>query len=757
MENAENGSGAAEQLKLANILPQEVKTKPRAKKVETRKARGESASVADRVQKHGSEHNNTHDIAPCKLPARRDACRLDLRRFLATYHQQTCNWPFSEAHLTLIADLQHVILNGGRKATAMPRGCGKTSICVGAAEWAMLYGHRKFLVIPAATQPAAEAIVNAVYADLEGNELLAADFPAICEPFKLLHGVRQRCKAQHQNGEPTRIQLTADELVMPYALEKGQTEYGPGCGARIYATGLTGHLRGLFRVPKEGGRIRPDLVLLDDPQTRESAKSESQTADRIRLIDGDVMRLAGHGRDIAAMMPCTVICRGDLAEHYLNLPNWQGQRIKAVAKWSGGALSREEIPEEQASLLEEYRARWLAEITKDAPEGSALTWYEDNQSAIEAGADVFWSHMYDHDRELSAYQHCLHLLWSDGEYSFDAEMQQDPKSDRPEAEYTLTAEAIRKQIGTLARGEIPEDVASVVAFVDLNYHAAAWTVLAASNVPCYSVVDYGWWTPGKGQPLWREKGAKEALEVSVYRAVESVVKMLLAQPYGKQLKSIAVDCGSKWAATVHAACKLLMARHNPPPVYAAKGFASTMYREPYRRQTIKKRGHLCDIRYMSPDREQMMQWDSHAWHMITQRGWLIPIGMPGSVCLFGNAGRLTHAQFADEASADVLEGMQEKGGKAVAVWKTRGRNEMGDVVAGAAALLSTDGIRPDASDDSRAARRAARKERKAEERKAKPESTKTPVPPSVVPDAVKTQTTKPAARPYRRVSWGMRW
>jgi hypothetical protein len=501
--------------------------------------------------------------------------------------------------------------------------------------------------------------------------------------------------------------------------------------------------------------------LLDDPQTREVAKSETQVVDRIKIIDGDVMRLAGHGRDISAMMPCTVITRGDLAEHYLSQPNWQGQRIKAVPKWSGGVATYRDIPEEQAALHEEYRERWLAEITKAAPEGSSLTWYKENQAALEFGAVVFWSHMYDHQCEVSSYQHCLHLLWSDGEYSFDAEMQQEPKNERPEAEYMLTAEAIRKAIGTQARGVVPEDAAGVVAFVDLNYHAAAWCVMAASNVPCYSVVDYGWWTPGKGRPLWQEKGAKEALEIAIYRSCESVVAMLLSQSYGKKLTGIAIDCGSKWAATVHAACKLLMARHNPPPVYAAKGFASATYREPYKRMAIKRRGYLADIRFMSPDREQMMQWDSHAWHMITQKGWLIPVGMPGSVCLFMPGARLSHGQFAEEASADVLEGVLEKHGKTQAVWKTTGRNEMGDVVAGAAALLSTDGIRPDAADDSNATRRAAKKARRMEMKQQaaeakgqtqKPEAVRTPVEP-----VKKDVQEKVKVRSLRRTGWATRW
>jgi hypothetical protein len=257
--------------------------------------------------------------------------------------------------------------------------------------------------------------------------------------------------------------------------------------------------------------------------------------------------------------------------------------------------------------------------------------------------------------------------------------------------------------------------------------------------------------------VWQEDGAKQALEVAIYRACESVVQILLAQPYGKQLKAIAIDCGSKWAATVHAACKLLMARHNPPPIYAAKGFGSAQYREPYRRQMIKRRGHYADIRYMALDREQMLQWDSHQWHMITQRGWLVPFGMPGSVCLYDGGGRITHAQFAEEAAADVLEGVQEKNGKMQVVWKITGRNEMGDVLAGAAALLSTEGIRPDSGDDAKQTRKQARRERKAERRaEIQEEKMEQAAPVAVKPmNNGVMETVK--QRPLRRASWAARW
>jgi hypothetical protein len=150
--------------------------------------------------------------------------------------------------------------------------------------------------------------------------------------------------------------------------------------------------------------------------------------------------------------------------------------------------------------------------------------------------------------------------------------------------------------------------------------------------------------------------------------------------------------------------------------------------------------------------------------MITQRGWLIPIGMPGSVCLYKPTGRIVHAQFAEEAAADVLLGIKEKNGKSQADWKTIGRNEMGDTVAGAAALLSTLGVRPDAASDTKESRRAARKCRKAEvkaEAKAKvvviQATAAQPAPTQSARAPVGGMFEPVKTKPMRRASWASRW
>lgn len=92
------------------------------------------------------------------------------------------------------------------------------------------------------------------------------------------------------NGEPIRCDNSASSLVLPAI---------PGAlcfESVLYATGLSGSIRGLSYTNVRGEKIRPDLVLVDDPQTRESANSPTQCAERRRIIYADILGLAGAGK-----------------------------------------------------------------------------------------------------------------------------------------------------------------------------------------------------------------------------------------------------------------------------------------------------------------------------------------------------------------------------------------------------------------------------------------------------------------------------
>ncbi len=131
----------------------------------------------------------------------------------------------------------------------------------GATLWAILYGHRKFVVVIAATKADSVKIASNVKVTIESDELIQADFPEAAYPIQKLEGVNNRANAQTLNGELTRIRWTREEIVFP------NIPSAPSSCARLYCRSITGAIRGLSDKLPDGSTIRPELVLLDDPQT----------------------------------------------------------------------------------------------------------------------------------------------------------------------------------------------------------------------------------------------------------------------------------------------------------------------------------------------------------------------------------------------------------------------------------------------------------------------------------------------------------
>jgi hypothetical protein len=170
-------------------------------------------------------------------------------------------------------------------ATAMPRGSGKTTLAEVACIWAVLYGHRDFVALIGSDEGHAAQMLDSIKAELDGNELLLEDFPEVCYPITKLEGIANRCAGQLYQGERTQIGWTAKEVVLPMIPDS------PGAGAIIKVGGITGGLRGMKFKRPDGKTARPSLVVLDDPQTDESARSPSQCETRERILAGAVLGL----------------------------------------------------------------------------------------------------------------------------------------------------------------------------------------------------------------------------------------------------------------------------------------------------------------------------------------------------------------------------------------------------------------------------------------------------------------------------------
>jgi hypothetical protein len=259
--------------------------------------------------------------------ARKEQASSDFRFFCERYFPLTFYLPWSPDHLKVIAKIEQAALRGGLFAMAMPRGSGKSTISECACIWAVLYGHRDFVCLIGSDEGHAMDMLESIKMELDGNDLLLEDFPEVAYAIQCLDGIANRCNGQLYKGERTHIGWTAREIVLP------TISGSKASGAILKVAGITGRIRGMKYKRADGKTVRPTLVVLDDPQTDESARSLSQCATRESILAGAVLGLAGPGQKISGIMPCTVIRPSDMADHILDRdkhPEWNGERTKMV-------------------------------------------------------------------------------------------------------------------------------------------------------------------------------------------------------------------------------------------------------------------------------------------------------------------------------------------------------------------------------------------------------------------------------------------
>ena len=251
---------------------------------------------------------NIGDLPAVENPECKKRAKHDFRFFCEHYLPQTFHLPWSDDHLKVVAKIEQAVLEGGLFAMAMPRGSGKTSLCEIACLWALVYGHREFVALIGADEEHAANMLDSIKVELESNDLLLVDFPEVCFPIQALEGIHQRAGGQLYQGQQTHIGWTAKEIVLP------TIPNSPASGAIMRVAGISGGIRGMKHKRVDGSSIRPALVLIDDPQTAESARSPSQCAARERILAGAILGLAGPGRKIAGLMTLTVVRPADLAD-----------------------------------------------------------------------------------------------------------------------------------------------------------------------------------------------------------------------------------------------------------------------------------------------------------------------------------------------------------------------------------------------------------------------------------------------------------
>ncbi len=605
------------------------------------RARG-AAQYADHRQAvaaaQGARVKAAQDIGP--PPGRADTarwerCRLSLRLWCETYLAETFSLAWSADHLTVLARLEEAVLKGGLFAFAMPRGGGKTSLIVAAAVWALLYGHRRYVVILAISAERAKAIIEedvkkmlGFRTDPEGP--LTQDFGPELAPFLALEGEPRRCIGQRAEGRLTSVQWQQRRL------QFGAVAGSLAAGSVMAATGLTGGgIRGLRY--RQGRRvIRPDLALVDDPQDDEVAASAGQTKGRTKLLNGAVLGMAGPNRRIAALAAVTVIQPDDVASRLLDharSPDWRGERMQMLY---GAAKA--------ADLWDRYRRLREEDLAGGTDTAGAL--YRREQARMDEGLRAAWPARFDAEAgESSAIQAAMNLRYRDEE-TFQAEYQNDPipADVRPGR---LTPAAVMAKTGGRGRGEIPPAATRLTMFVDVHDRLLYWAVCAWEENFTGHVVDYGTF-PDQRRATFTLQDAPQTLgrafpgagvNGAIQAGLERLVSDALAREWKRgaglmKLDRLLVDSGYKpgLVAAVKQKC-------GGATMMLSKGMAIRAGRKPMAGWT-RKPGEVHGHHWYVPTVRKTAEFphvliDVNYWKGAVHDGLATAAGDPGSITLFG--------------------------------------------------------------------------------------------------------------------------
>ena len=618
-------------------------------------------------------------------PDRKAACERNFQLFCESYFPETYSLAWSPDHLKVIEKIETAVLRGGLFALALPRGSGKTTITESAALWSMLYGHREFVVLIGATESAALELLDSLKTELEVNERLAEDFPEVCYPVAQLEGIANRCAGQLYKGERTRITWTSNEIVLP------TIEGSKASGIIVRVAGITGRIRGMKFKRSDGRSVRPSLVIIDDPQTSESAGSLEQTRKRVRVLAGDILGLAGPGQKISGIMPCTIIRPGDMADIILNRnthPDWNGEKTRMVYRFPSNMKLWEEYAEIRAEAL-----RTEGNFQK------ATEFYLANREAMDAGAEVSWEARFNHD-EVSALQHAMNLKFQD-EAAFMSEYQNDPLPDDTADDSLLSVDEICAKINGLARRRVPLKCDRLTMFVDVQKALLFYVVIAWAEDFSGAVIDYGSWPDqhrheyslADANPSIQTLFPKAGFEGALYAALSALTDECLGREWeredGAVLKIERALVDANWGQSTDVVYQFCRQSSHAGVILPSHGRyvgASSKPMTEYRKQQGDRLGFNWMIPNVAGKRAiRHVIYDTNYWKSFIHARLAVPVGDKGSLTLYGRIPG-AHQLFAEHLTAEYRVKTQGRG-RTVDEWKLKPQshdNHFLDCVAGCA-------------------------------------------------------------------------
>ncbi len=669
------------------------------------------AHVNARNRKNREDLRDLGEIPPVQDWARRESCEHDLAKFLKTYMPESFPCPFSQKHLAAIARIQNALIKGGRMLTILPRGFGKSTICVGAAVWAILYGYRTFVPIITASDESAKDRIGTIKTLFESSEFLYQDFPEVCYPARSLEGIPQRAGGLRYREKPTKMSWRIFKIVLPIIPELDESRRQcRASGAAITACGITSRrIRGLQHYLPNGKMVRPDFALLDDPQDDECVKNPTRVVKLMDIFNKSIMGLSGHDKSMSVAIACNILAKDDMIERLLD-PNsfngFEGERVPLIEKFPDAL---DTLWEEYRRILNDYNKQVVGDVEKAL--ARATEFYINNREAMDAGAVMTWAEMHD-DRSVSGIQYAMNKYFTTPEEAFASEYQNQPLDDSQD-ELQLTAEAVlAKVLRATKQGAVPQNMEKLTCFIDVQKKCLFWLVAAWGGGFSGHVVEYGTFPKQKrryytirdltgtlARTFPRCQGNQEAL----WRAgLETLTEELLEREFVREdgsvmrIERLLVDSNDGNATVV---VKEFCRQSRHPTIvmpYKSKGVKAEnrpfdeYTRKPgddiglnWRRAAVKGRN---EIRHILAD--------VNYWKSFVRSRWQTAMAAPGSLTLF-SGDKEEHRLFCEHMTSEysvITEGY----GRKVDSWSVRPNNTENhwwDCLVGCAVAASFQGIK----------------------------------------------------------------
>lgn len=491
-------------------------------------------------------------IPHIKDKKRRDACEADDCEWLRIYIPDVFYNPFTPHQKRIIEDCGQALQFGTEKCKAAPRGDGKSSIVKYLALKYALTRQVGFPIIVSATSAKSMKMLSSLKRRLalRAESPLAADYPLECHVARYVDPWPSRARNVTANGRRSiHTEWRGEMFVIP------TWEDEEPLGPILLALGITSdELQGCNIYDQ-----RPDFVMLDDLDSRDSLASEDGLiAGKIEeAVDKTIAGLGGQSRRLGKFMLCTITSRDAAAFKYSDpaqKPSWSGERIAAIIKWP-----------ERLDLWQTYiELRQWGQATLDE-DGRPVDVFGrkahqhlvDNFDAMHAGAEIANPHNYERgllpdgtQTHLSALQRCYDYIADKGMASFLTEHQNDPPEDEGVSESGITVRMVQSQVSGHEQGVVPEGCTILSHGVDVGKYWLHWVVRAFKPDGTGYTIDYG-----RQNVYDTKQGSEEGLDRAIRREVIRRIAEFRDQPYAKQFREsiTLVDSGYRTEA-VYLAC-----------------------------------------------------------------------------------------------------------------------------------------------------------------------------------------------------------